>query len=79
MQLQEAEDNMEFVSAGVTGGVEHLLQHWEEGTSHQTKWGLNRFCQQVNIVALSASCVSTPLATNGRDHAHGLHSARSGV
>jgi len=22
---------MEFVSAGVTGGVEHLLQHWEEG------------------------------------------------
>jgi len=22
---------MEFVSAGVTGGVEHLLDHWEKG------------------------------------------------
>ena len=29
---KEAEDNMEFVSAGVTGGIEHLLEHWDAGT-----------------------------------------------
>lgn len=23
---------MEWVSAGVTGGVEHLLEHWDKGT-----------------------------------------------
>jgi len=30
---KEAEDNMEFLSAAVTDGVEHLLDHWGIGDS----------------------------------------------
>lgn len=43
---KEAEDNMEFLSAGVTDGVEHLLEHWEPGTYQCARCGLGLYSSE---------------------------------